>query len=242
MIMDLVFDLDGTLTPATGEMDAEFHSWFLRFVRSQRMIGNRVFLLSGNSYSNAVRKLGSDLVSEFSAVFCDMGNTRWRNSTCVHCHVHDWPADLGEYLNDLAAQSPYSVKGQHVQDSGSVMRFSIPGVNNRSFLEKQRYWYYDRASSERESFVKLIKKSFPELNAVISGFTTVDIVGKGKTKIQISDVLNVPCCYFGNEIKPMHNDYDIAMWIHSKHSDNEIYPVMCWQETWEILRHLFGTR
>lgn len=234
--MDFVFDLDGTLTPAGGEMNPEFHDWFIWFVRSRRLMGQRVYLLSGNSHSNSVNKLGTDLIAEFSAVFCDLGNTRWRNALCVHRYDHHWPAGLSEYLTGLAAHSPYSVKGKPVTVTGGVVRFSVPGVDNQSFLEKQRYWYYDRASSEREIFVKLIQQTFSDLSAVISGFTTVDIVGKDKTKIQISDVLRNPCCYFGNEIKPMHNDYDIAMHIHSKHSDNEIYPVLCWQETWEILR------
>ena len=93
--------------------------------------------------------------------------------------------DLLKYLEDTLDNSDYPVKaGNHIEDRGSMVNFSMVG-RDCNLEQRKDYFEYDKKSGERKRIAGAIKRQFPELNAVIGGQISIDIAKKGFDKSQV---------------------------------------------------------
>ena len=52
-----VFDVDGTLTPSSEEMNPEFRQFFTQYLMSR----HKVYIVTGAEYSKTVQQLGKEI-------------------------------------------------------------------------------------------------------------------------------------------------------------------------------------
>ena len=49
-----LFDVDGTLTPARGEIDQDFKKYFGQWIDQKRSLGDKIFLVTGSDRKKTV--------------------------------------------------------------------------------------------------------------------------------------------------------------------------------------------
>ena len=106
--------------------------------------------------------------------------------------------------------------GNHIEDRGSMVNFSIVG-RNCSQVQRNDYYEYDNLMGERVVIANAIKEKFPNLDAVLGGQISIDIYPKGMDKSQIFDVIKQDrlvepreYIFIGDRTEKGGNDYPLA--------------------------------
>ena len=87
----------------------------------------------------------------------------------------------------------YAIKtGNHIEDRGSMLNFSIVG-RNCSLEQRMEYFEYDNRTGERESIANEINHRWDNIEAVIGGQISIDITPKGMNKSQVLDQIKKMC-------------------------------------------------
>ena len=68
-----LFDVDGTLTPAKGNINIEFAKELYNW-----MSNKQVYIVSGGSFPRIVNQLGREIVDQTRGVFACMGNAFYK--------------------------------------------------------------------------------------------------------------------------------------------------------------------
>ena len=140
--------------------------------------------------------------------------------------------------------SKYPIRaGNHIEDRGAMVNFSIVG-RNCTLQERKDYFEYDKLTGEREKIAKHIRDTWEDLDAVIGGQISIDIYPKGNDKSQVLNVIEqerlVPpneYIFIGDGIENGGNDYPLAELM----DNTEIcdwYQTKGWEHTKEILESL----
>ena len=222
-----IFDVDGTLTPSRLPMTEEFQKFFKEWAKK-----NKFYLVTGSN----IEKLQEQICMydiEAEGIFTCCGNQFWRpdpyivniSAEMIYDNKFKVPRKLKKLLGTILSNSQYPVKaGNHIEDRGSMVNFSIVG---RDCTQEQRdeYFEYDNEKGERKIIANAIKEKFPELDAVIGGQISVDIYPKGKDKSQILDVIKQDrlvevdeYVFIGDRIEEGGNDYPLAQLLTHKDS------------------------
>ena len=180
MINDYIFDVDGTLTPSRGKIDATFHKEFLKFCHS-----HRVFLVTGSDRNKTIEQVGEDIYDACTRVYNCSGNSRWIRSK--ELYYNDWklPIDAKQWLNFKLEHSPFPLRtGLHFENRTGMCNFSVVG-RNANAEQRKEYYEYDCRTKEREKIAKQFNEKYPDIEADVGGETGIDIFQKGCNKAQI---------------------------------------------------------
>ena len=241
-----IFDVDGTLTPSRLPMTKEFQKFFKEWIKK-----NKFYLVTGSDLPKLQEQMCFyDIEAE--GIFTCCGNQFWlpnpsvpiQSADLIYDNKFKVPRKLNKLLGTILSNSIYPHRyGNHIEDRGSMVNFSIVG---RDCTQEQRdeYYKWDKEKGERKIIANAIKEKFPDLDAVIGGQISIDIYPKGMDKSQVLNVIEqerlVPpneYIFIGDGIENGGNDYPLAELM----DNTEIcdwYHTKGWEHTKEILESL----
>jgi phosphomannomutase len=226
--MIYIFDVDGTLTPARGPIEAEFKHFFFNWIQNKK-----VYFISGSDYPKSVEQVGAKLCEAVLGCYNTAGNTFYRKGKLIYKNEWDPPRDLVELLNKFLKDSSFPYRrGNHLEFRIGMLNFSIVG-RNCTREERNEYNQYDNDVHEREKFQEMIMDQFPDIEVSIGGQISIDIYPQGRNKGQIVRQFTEPIYFFGDKTQPGGNDYDLAKEL--QYEPHKVFQVDDWQHTWKIL-------
>ena len=241
-----IFDVDGTLTPSRQPMTKEFQKFFKEWVKK-----NKFYLVTGSDLPKLQEQMCYfDIEAE--GIFTCCGNEFWKpdpsipitSAEQIYHNKFKPPQNLLTYLGEQLRMTDYPVKaGNHIEDRGTLLNFSIVG-RDCSLQQRKDYYEYDKLTDERKTIAKYIRESWNDLDAVIGGQISIDIYPKGNDKSQVLNVIEqerlVPpseYIFIGDGIENGGNDYPLAELMDN--TDNcDFYQTDGWEHTKEILESL----
>jgi phosphomannomutase len=241
-----IFDVDGTLTPSRLPMTKEFQKFFKQWIKK-----NKFYLVTGSDLPKLQEQMCMyDIEAE--GIFTCCGNQFWLPNSSVPIQSADLIYDnkfkvsrkLNKLLGTILSNSIYPHRyGNHIEDRGSMVNFSIVGRDCNQ-EQREEYYKWDKEKGERKIIAQAIKEKFPDLDAVIGGQISIDIYPKGNDKSQVLNVIEqerlVPpneYIFIGDGIENGGNDYPLAELM----DNTEIcdwYHTKGWEHTKEILESL----
>jgi phosphomannomutase len=229
--MIFLFDVDGTLTPSRGRIDAEFEKWFIKFCKN-----NRVCLVTGSDYAKTEEQLGKDVLDCIDYSFNCSGNAIYCDHECVYESEWKCPDDLWLFLENELYRTHYDKKyGKHFEQRIGMLNFSIVG-RNAVGTERTDYFEWDKISNERAILARKINERWANVQAAVGGETGIDIFERGCDKSQVLNYLKSgELMFFGDRIDPDGNDYSLAKAI-VDNKRGQCYNVRDWNHTWELLK------
>lgn len=201
----------------------------LDFVRD-----NAVCFVTGSDSAKSVEQVGEDLFNAVEYSFNCGGNELWKNGILVHRNEWQPSPSVLAYLQETLVKSKFSIRtGTHIEPRSGMMNFSIIG-RGANLEQRALYIVWDKSTNERQVIRDDFERIFPDLEIVIAGETGLDIYPRGKDKRQVVDFFaqcdpKTPLVYFGDQIMPGGNDYEIATRCDS------FYHVKSWVETYDVL-------
>ena len=245
MLKVFIFDVDGTLTPSRLPMTEEFLKFFDEW--SKR---NSFYLVSGSDIEKLDEQVPNIIMERTKGIFTCGGNELWQfdphivNFPFGRIYKNEFkpPNNLGTYLGEQIRFSETPVQStNHIEDRGSLLNFSIVG-RDCTLEERQKYFEWDNEVGERKTIAEFIQKQWPELDAVIGGQISIDIVPKGNDKSQILEHIQQKenadkYIFLGDRIEEGGNDYPLAK-LMGKTDGCRYYKVEGYKETKQILESL----
>jgi len=226
----LIFDMDGTLTPATQKISKEM-------LQALETVPNgfKKYIVTGSDLSKVLNQIPeSFLLENFSKVFTCNGTRVYNTSLDLDDETrplepelvhkielvdHYSQADINHLVSRLlsiAAESHTKYKtGTFIEWRGSQINFSVIG-RNCSLEQRQDYVKWDKKSNERKKIVEKLKDEFQGwgLGFNLGGQISIDITRKEWDKsyaFNFIDEAPEDCVFFGDKITPGGNDFEIAM-------------------------------
>ena len=226
----LIFDMDGTLVPATQKISKEM-------LQGLESIPNgfKKYLVTGSDMSKVLNQIPeSFLLENFSKVFACNGTRVYNTSLDLDDETrplepelvhkielidHYSQADINHLVSRLlsiAAESHTKYKtGTFIEWRGSQINFSVIG-RNCSLSQREDYVKWDNKSNERNKIVEKLKDEFQGwgLGFNLGGQISIDITRKEWDKSYAFNFIDEEpedCIFFGDKITPGGNDFEIAM-------------------------------
>ena len=226
----LIFDMDGTLAPATQKISKEM-------LQALEAVPNgfKKYLVTGSDMSKVLNQIPeSFLLENFSKVFTCNGTRVYNTSLDLDDETrplepelvhkielidHYSQADINHLVSRLlsiAAESHTKYKtGTFIEWRGSQINFSVIG-RNCSLIQREDYVKWDKKSNERKKIVEKLKDEFQGwgLGFNLGGQISIDITRKEWDKsyaFNFIDEVPEDCVFFGDKITPGGNDFEIAM-------------------------------
>ena len=202
--------MDGTLTPSRREMTPDFEIFF-----SEWASNHTFFLVSGSNLEKIKEQVPQYILDLSKGVFTCGGNQLWLNNKLSYNHEFKPSDELINYLNDELKNSRYPVRaGNHIEDRGSMLNFSIVG-RDCSLDERLDYFEYYVRTQERTNIARQIILKWDNLDAVIGGQISIDITPKGMNKSQVLKEVkkfyqNEEYIFIGDRTMEGGNDYPLA--------------------------------
>ena len=237
-----IFDVDGTLTPSRQRMTEEFAKFFDEWASK-----NKYYLVTGSDIDKTKEQVPIAYIDRANGIFTCCGNQFYIEDELVYENKFEPPKDLIEYLeNQLEISQFFSRCGNHIENRGSMLNFSVVG-RDCSLDKRKIYFNYDNKEGERKKIAEEIRKKWHELDAVIGGQISIDIYPKGKDKSQILEHIknrNIVTSkdeyiFIGDRTQEGGNDYPLAKLIEET-SNCSYYQTEGPEETQKILEELNG--
>ena len=239
-----IFDVDGTLTPSRQTMTEEFKKFFEEWAKK-----NKFYLVTGSDLSKLQEQM-EGLEIHADGIFTCCGNEYWQSDPAVHPKHCDLiyeqkfkpPETLLTYLGEQLRFSDYPVRaGNHIEDRGTLLNFSVVG-RNCSLQQRKDYNQYDNLTEERKTISEYIRKQWRDLDAVIGGQISIDIYPKGNDKSQIFGIIEQErlvqpdeYVFMGDGIQNGGNDYPLAH-LMDELEGCDWHHVEGWEQTMKILK------
>ena len=241
-----IFDVDGTLTPSRQPMTKEFQTFFKQWIKK-----NKFYLVTGSDLPKLQEQMDfMDIEAE--GIFTCCGNQFWKpdpsivntSAELIYDNKFEMTNKLKSSLEVMLMSSQYPHRyGNHIEDRGSMVNFSVVG-RNCTQEQREKYYEWDKEKGERRKMSIFLKNKFKDLDAVIGGQISIDIYPKGNDKSQVLNVIEqerlVPpseYIFIGDGIENGGNDYPLAELM-----DNtpicDWYHTKGWKHTQEILESL----
>jgi len=226
----LVFDMDGTLAPATQKISDDMMTALLSVKP-----GYNKYLVTGSDMEKIQKQIPeSFLLKCFRKVFACNGTSVFDTNLDTDDETKPYAPDLVHtvklldhysqadmnhligYLLKVASESHTKFKtGTFIEWRGSQINFSVVG-RNCTLEQRDDYVKWDKKSNERQRIADRLSKEFQGWGLVfnLGGQISIDITRKEWDK---SYALNfIPedpteCIYFGDKIVEGGNDFSIAM-------------------------------
>ena len=241
-----IFDVDGTLTPSRLPMTKEFQKFFKQWIKK-----NKFYLVTGSDLPKLQEQMCFyDIEAE--GIFTCCGNQFWKpdpsivntSAELIYDNKFEMTNKLKSSLEVMLMSSQYPHRyGNHIEDRGSMVNFSVVG-RNCTQEQREKYYEWDKEKGERRKMSIFLKNKFKDLDAVIGGQISIDIYPKGNDKSQVLNVIEqerlIPpseYIFIGDGIENGGNDYPLAELM-----DNieicDWYHTKGWEHTKEILESL----
>lgn len=214
--MNLIFDVDGTLTAPRQEIDFYFRKELELYSESYN-----IFLATGSDYSKTIEQLGKDFVEKcITYSFNCSGNSVWKNGKEVYNTNWKIPSECYTWLESQVANSSFPTKtGLHIEERTGMVNFTILG-RNATKEQRAQYEAYDSSTKERKTIADNFNSLFTDkysLSAQVAGATGFDIYPNGRDKSQILKFFNnIPVTFFGDDTAIGGNDYPLATAIEQR--------------------------
>ena len=208
-----IFDIDGTLTPSRLRMTEKFSKFFDKWSEK-----NKYYLVTGSDLDKTKEQLPIAYIDRAEAIFTCCGNQMWRDNELIYDNKFKVTKKLNKLLGTILSNSVYPHRyGNHIEDRGSMVNFSIVG-RDCSQEQREEYYNWDEIEGERKDIARTIGFRWPELDAVIGGQISIDIYPKGNDKSQILEHIkdrNIVTSkdeyiFIGDRTEIGGNDYPLA--------------------------------
>ena len=235
-----MFDVDGTLTPSRLMMTKEFAKFFDKWSNE-----NKYYLVTGSDLDKTKEQLPIAYIDRAEAIFTCCGNQMWRNNKLIYNNKFELTSKLKNTLEVILMSNQYPHRyGNHIEDRGSMVNFSIVG-RNCTQEQREHFFKWDNEKDERKKISAFIKHKFKDLDAVIGGQISIDIYPKGMDKSQIiehiEDIEEKYCpdkyIFIGDRTMEGGNDYPLAKLMTGK-SFRDFYQTEGPEQTQKILESL----
>ena len=118
-----IFDVDGTLTPSRGKIDAEFLQFMLFFAGT-----NDVYLVTGSDRQKTLEQVGLDLYNSCKRVYNCSGSDVYETDKNVYRDDWELPDNVERFLQDELDFSQFPIRnGNHIEKRPGGVNFSILG-------------------------------------------------------------------------------------------------------------------
>ncbi|KAJ3040118.1 Phosphomannomutase [Rhizophlyctis rosea] len=237
----VLFDVDGTLTPARKDVSPEMKQ-VLADLRKKVVIG----FVGGSDLSKQKEQLGESCIEDFDYCFSENGLTAYRKGQQLASQSFiGW---LGEepykklanfvlkYIADLDIPKK---RGTFIEFRNGMINISPIG-RNCSHAERDEYEVYDKEHKIREKFVEALKAEFGNysLTYSIGGQISFDVFPTGWDKTYCLNHLAkenfTEIHFFGDKTFKGGNDYEIY-----NHERITGHAVQSPADTIRILKELF---
>ena len=201
-----MFDIDGTLTPSRLMMTKEFAKFFDKWSNE-----NKYYLVTGSDLDKTKEQLPIAYIDRAEAIFTCCGNQMWRDNELIYDNKFELSTKLKNSLEVVLMSSPYPHRyGNHIEDRGSMVNFSIVG-RNCTQEQREDFFKWDNEKGERKKISTFLKHKFKDLDAVLGGQISIDIYPKGMDKSQIIKHIDFnECIFIGDRTEKGGNDYPLA--------------------------------
>ena len=234
-----MFDIDGTLTPSRLRMTEKFAKYFDKWSNE-----NKYYLVTGSDLDKTKEQLPIVYMDRAEAIFTCCGNQMWRDNELIYNNKFELTSKLKNALDIVLMSSQYPHRyGNHIEDRGSMVNFSIVG-RNCTQEQREDFYKWDNEKGERKKISTFLKQKFKDLDAVLGGQISIDIYPKGMDKSQIFNVIKQErlvqpdeYIFIGDRTKEGGNDYPLAKLM--KETNNcYTFQTTGWEQTQEILENL----
>ena len=207
-----IFDVDGTLTPSRLMMTKEFAKFFDKWSNE-----NKYYLVTGSDLDKTKEQLPIAYIDRAEAIFTCCGNQMWRDNELIYDNKFKLTSKLKNTLEVVLMSNQYPHRyGNHIEDRGSMVNFSIVG-RNCTQEQREHFFKWDEEKGERKKISTFLKHKFKDLDAVLGGQISIDIYPKGKDKSQILDIIEQErlvkpdeYIFIGDRTEKGGNDYPLA--------------------------------
>ena len=228
-----VFDIDGTLTPSRLRMTEKFAKYFDKW--SER---NKYYLVTGSDLDKTKEQLPIAYIDKAEAIFTCCGNQMWKDNKLIYDNKFELTSKLKNTLEVMLISSQYPHRyGNHIEDRGSMVNFSIVG-RNCTQEQREHFFKWDEEKGERKKISTFLKHKFKNLDAVLGGQISIDIYPRGMDKSQITKHIDFDeCIFIGDRTEKGGNDYPLAK-LMEETNNCKYYQTEGWEQTMEILQWL----
>jgi phosphomannomutase len=237
----VLFDVDGTLTPARKTITPEMKA-LLKKLRSVVDIG----FVGGSDFKKQVEQLGDDCLGMFDYCFSQNGLVSWKDGKKLH--ENSMLKEMGEeklqpfinfclsYLSKLKLPAK---RGTFIEWRTGMLNVSPVG-RACSQQEREEFLKYDQEHKIREDMIAAIQKEFPNIGLTysIGGQISFDVFPTGWDKTYClrfveNDYKKIH--FFGDKTYEGGNDFEIFV-----DKRTEGHTVTCPGDTRKILKDIFG--
>ena len=222
-----IFDVDGTLTPSRRQMDFDFEEFFYRWSKDKKY-----YLVSGSNIEKIKEQIGHLYLKRAQGIFACSGNKYYVDDKLIYENKFEVSRKLKKLLGTILSNSRYPYRyGNHIEDRGSMVNFSIVGRDCNQ-EQREEYFRYDNENNERKIIAEAVHDKFPNLDVAIGGQISIDIVPKGNDKSQVLEHIqnnfnnpsnpNVEYIFIGDRTMEGGNDYPLAK-VMKEMDDCEVY-------------------
>ncbi|KAF7730803.1 Phosphomannomutase [Apophysomyces ossiformis] len=240
----VLFDVDGTLTPARHTVSQEMLDT-LAALRKKAVIG----FVGGSDLSKQVEQLGPTVLKDFDYCFAENGLTAYRlgeemaSQSFINWIGEEEYTKLVNYILRYIADLELPKKrGTFVEFRNGMINVSPIG-RNCSREERNEFEKYDLERGLRKKFVEDLKKAFPHLALTysIGGQISFDVFPTGWDKTyclrHVKQDGFTKIHFFGDKTFEGGNDYEIY-----SHPDVTGHAVTSPEDTMRILNELFPSK
>ena len=234
-----MFDIDGTLTPSRLRMTEKFAKFFDKWSNE-----NKYYLVTGSDLDKTKEQLPIAYIDKAEAIFTCCGNQMWRDNELIYDNKFELTSKLKNSLEVVLMSNQYPHRyGNHIEDRGSMVNFSIVGRNCNQ-EQREHFFKWDEEKGERKKISTFLKHKFKDLDAVLGGQISIDIYPKGMDKSQIFNVIEQErlvqpdeYIFIGDRTERGGNDYPLAVLMDNT-ENCDFYQTDGWKETQQILESL----
>lgn len=212
----VLFDVDGTLTPARLTISPEFKQ-LLADLRKKVVIG----FVGGSDLQKQVEQLGANVLNEFDYCFSENGLTAYKlgqqlaSQSFIGWIGEEKYNELAKFiLGYLANIDLPKRRGTFIEFRNGMINVSPIG-RNASTAERNEFEQYDKEHKIREKFVQALKDKFPDvaLTYSIGGQISFDVFPTGWDKTYALQHVEQEgfkeIHFFGDKSYKGGNDYEI---------------------------------
>jgi len=242
-----IFDVDGTLTPSRLQMTEKFLEFFNGW--SKR---NPFYLVTGSDLNKTKEQVPEYILERGESVFTCCGNQMWKDNDLIYDNKFELTSKLKNTLDVILMSSSYPHRyGNHIEDRGSMVNFSIVG-RNCTQEQREHFFKWDNEKGERKKISIFIKQKFKDLDAVLGGQISIDIYPKGMDKSQILPHIKTDInmdshtktladtyeyIFIGDRTEKGGNDYPLTKLMNE--TDNcSTFQTDGWEHTMQILENI----
>ncbi len=215
----IIFDLDGTLTPAKSTMRADMGALLSRLLAQKK-----VAVISGGTYNQFQTEFLASLpngVEGFAGLYLlPTSGTRlfvWKGAWTEEYAENLFPNEKTAVMNAFHAalsaagyQTPVKAYGPIIEDRGSQITFSALGQS--APLGEKLLW--DPKHEKRGAIADILKEKIPQFDVRIGGTTSIDVTRRGVNKAygihKLEQYLKIPISrmlFVGDALFYGGNDY-----------------------------------